>query len=81
MIDKVNFIFELLQDYIVETDIIENDIIQLEIYKDDITQFAVIPFSILKQIEQYYEIISISPQIHNIDSEIFGSLVIQIKEI
>jgi hypothetical protein len=81
-IDKVNFIFQLFKDYIVETDIIGNDnIIQLEIYKDDITEYTVIPYLYLKEIEKHYNIISLIPQIKTIEGETFASLIIEIKEI
>ena len=78
--DKTDFIFNLLKDYIVESDILDYGIIQLEIYKDEITEFTTIPYSLLKEIEKQYNIISLSPQIKDIEGETFASMVLHIEE-
>ena len=65
--------------YIWEGTQVDDDILELEIYIDDITKFMIIPKQHIDTLEQYYTILSFSPQLKDIDGETFASLVLKLK--
>jgi serine protease inhibitor len=58
---------------------IDDYIIELELWKDDITEFMIIPKERINMFEQYYNILSFSPQLKTIEGETFASLVIRME--
>ena len=78
---NMNNLINLIEKYNLthEFDIIDNERSRLELYTEDIENFPQIPKELFDEIQKDYEVISLSPEIKDIDDETYAALVFYLR--